>query len=92
MVEASFKTDFPTETIKEGNVKVIVPKLTAFATTPSDYAPSKAPVFYNPVMELNRDIAILAFQVQQRMAKRLISVCEPLTSSGIRALRFATEI
>jgi tRNA (guanine26-N2/guanine27-N2)-dimethyltransferase len=92
MVEASFKTDFPTETIKEGNVKVIVPKLTAFATTPSDYAPSKAPVFYNPVMELNRDIAILAFQVQQRMAKRLISVCEPLTSSGIRAIRFATEI
>lgn len=92
MVEASFKTNFPTETIREGKVKVVVPKLAAFATQPSDYAPSKAPVFYNPVMELNRDISVLAFQVQQRIANRPISICEPLTSCGIRGIRFATEI
>lgn len=92
MEGASFKTDFPTETIKEGRVKVIVPKLAAFKTQPSDYAPSKAPVFYNPVMEFNRDIAVLAFQAYQRVTKREFSICDPLTSSGIRGIRFATEI
>ncbi|MCK4474912.1 hypothetical protein KAU30_03625, partial [Candidatus Bathyarchaeota archaeon] len=60
------KIDFPTEIIREGEVKVLVPKLSAFVKSPSEYAPSKAPVFYNPVMELNRDIAVLALQAYQR--------------------------
>ena len=92
MTDEEFTTDFPTEIVTEGKVKVLVPKLTAFRKQPSDYAPSKAPVFYNPVMELNRDIAVLAFQTYQRMVNREISICEPLTSSGIRGVRFATEI
>jgi tRNA (guanine26-N2/guanine27-N2)-dimethyltransferase len=92
MVDANFKTDFPTETVQEGKVKAIVPKLQDFKKQPSDYAPSKAPVFYNPVMELNRDLAVLAFQVYQRMVNSDISICEPLTSSGIRGIRLAAEI
>ena len=92
MTEKKFEADFPSEMVKEGKVTVLVPKLAAFVMQPSDYAPSKAPVFYNPVMELNRDIAILAVQAYQRVANREISVCEPLTSSGIRGVRFATEI
>jgi tRNA (guanine26-N2/guanine27-N2)-dimethyltransferase len=87
-----FKTDFPCETVKEGKVKAVVPKLKAFVSQPSDYAPSKAPVFYNPVMELNRDISVLVFQVHQRIVNREISICEPLTGSGIRGVRFAAEI
>jgi tRNA (guanine26-N2/guanine27-N2)-dimethyltransferase len=92
MAEPEFTADFPSETVQEGKVKAIVPKLKAFKKQPSDYAPSKAPVFYNPVMELNRDIAVLAFQAYQRTANREISICEPLTSSGIRGIRFAAEI
>ncbi|MEJ5327866.1 MAG: tRNA (guanine(10)-N(2))-dimethyltransferase [Candidatus Bathyarchaeia archaeon] len=87
-----FRADFPTEIVQEGKVKVAVPKLSAFVTQPSDYAPSKAPVFYNPVMELNRDIAVLAFQAYQRIINREIALCEPLASSGIRGIRFAAEI
>ena len=86
------KFDFPTEIVQEGEVKVLVPKLEAFVKSPSEYAPSKAPVFYNPVMELNRDIAVLALQSYQRMVNREISVCEPLTGCGVRGLRFATEV
>jgi tRNA (guanine26-N2/guanine27-N2)-dimethyltransferase len=92
MIETKFEADFPSEMVKEGKGAVLVPKLAAFKKQPSDYAPSKAPVFYNPVMELNRDIAILAVQAYQRVVNREISVCEPLTSSGIRGVRFATEI
>jgi len=92
MAESEFTADFPTETIREGKVKALVPKLQAYKKQPSDYAPSKAPVFYNPVMELNRDLAVLAFQAYQRMANREISICEPLTSTGVRAVRLATEV
>ncbi|MEM2118466.1 MAG: tRNA (guanine(10)-N(2))-dimethyltransferase [Candidatus Bathyarchaeia archaeon] len=84
--------DFPTETIQEGKTKILVPKLKAFIKQPSDYAPSKAPVFYNPIMELNRDIAVVALQAYQKIANREISVCEPLTGCGIRGIRFATEV
>jgi tRNA (guanine26-N2/guanine27-N2)-dimethyltransferase len=92
MAEPEFTADFPTETIREGKVKALVPKLQAYKKQPSDYAPSKAPVFYNPVMELNRDLAVLGFQAYQRVANREISICEPLTSTGVRAVRLATEI
>ena len=83
---------FPTETIKEGKVEAVVPKLEAFAKLPSDYAPSKAPVFYNPVMELNRDLAVLALQAYQRTVDHEIVVCEPLTGCGLRGIRFAAEV
>lgn len=92
MVEEGFKLDFPIETVTEGKVKAVVPKLEAFIRQPSDYAPSKTPVFYNPVMELNRDISVLAFKAYQRIVNREISICEPLTSSGVRGVRFAAEI
>ncbi len=92
MIEPEFIADFPSETISEGKVKVLVPKLEAFKKQPCDYAPSKAPVFYNPVMELNRDVSVLAFQAYQRLCDREISICDPLTGSGIRGVRFAAEI
>ena len=92
MAETNYKADFPSEIIREGKVKVLVPKLEAYSVKPSDYAPSKAPVFYNPVMEFNRDLTVLAFQAFQRMVDREVSICEPLTSQGIRGIRFASEI
>ena len=84
--------DFPTEVVKEGKVSVVVPKLEAFVKEPWEYAPSKAPVFYNPLMEFNRDVAVLALQAYQKMVKREISVCEPLAGCGIRGIRFAKEV
>ncbi|MCW3976894.1 MAG: tRNA (guanine(10)-N(2))-dimethyltransferase [Candidatus Bathyarchaeota archaeon] len=84
--------DFPTETITEGKVKVVVPKLSAYVKKPWEYAPSKAPVFYNPTMELNRDLAVLALQAHQKLLGREVSVCEPLTGCGLRGVRFAVEV
>ena len=92
MSQASFEAGFPTETVEEGSVKIIVPRLRAFVKSPSEYAPSKAPVFYNPVMELNRDIAVLALQAYQRAVNREITVCEPLAGCGAMGVRFAAEV
>jgi len=92
MSEPDFTAEFPSETVSEGKVKVLVPKLEAYKKQPCDYAPSKAPVFYNPVMELNRDLSVLAFQAYQRLVDREISICDALTGSGIRGVRLAAEI
>ena len=78
MVDDGYKADFPSEIIREGKVQVLVPKLEAYGVVPSDYAPSKAPVFYNPVMEFNRDLTVLAFQAYQRMVNREIINLRPL--------------
>ncbi|MEM2104280.1 MAG: tRNA (guanine(10)-N(2))-dimethyltransferase [Candidatus Bathyarchaeia archaeon] len=92
MKTAKPKIDFPAEIVREGTVKILVPKLSAFAKKPEEYVPSKAPVFYNPVMEFNRDIAVLALQVYQRIVNREISICEPLAGCGVRGIRFAKEV
>jgi len=83
---------FATETIKEGKVRATVPKLSEYKKKPSDYAPSKAPVFYNPIMELNRDFAVLALQAHQRLLGIEVSACEPLTGCGLRSIRLAVEV
>lgn len=92
MASETFNSGYPTEIVREGKVKVLVPKLAAFVNQRSDYAPSKAPVFYNPVMEFNRDIAVIAVQVHQKNLDREIDVCEPLAGCGIRGIRFAVEV
>jgi tRNA (guanine26-N2/guanine27-N2)-dimethyltransferase len=86
------KFGFPTEIVKEGQANLVVPKLAAYVKEAWEYAPSKAPVFYNPAMELNRDLAVLAMQTYQKNLGREISVCEPLTGCGIRGVRFAVEV
>jgi len=45
------------------------------------------PVFYNPVMKLNRDITILLLK-----QFKPIKLCDPLAGTGIRAIRFAKEL
>ena len=84
--------EFPTETIREGKVAVLVPKLKAFVKTAWEYAPSKAPVFYNPAMELNRDMAVCALQAYQRLMKYELVACEPLSGCGVRGIRLAKEV
>ncbi|MHA1578005.1 MAG: tRNA (guanine(10)-N(2))-dimethyltransferase [Candidatus Freyarchaeota archaeon] len=73
-------------------------KVDFYAYGPSDiekrdeYTPHKAPVFYNPVMKLNRDVAVFAVQAHQKIAKRNLRICEPLAGSGVRGIRFAVEV
>jgi tRNA (guanine26-N2/guanine27-N2)-dimethyltransferase len=83
---------YPTETVVEGFATLTVPKLSLYAKGPSEYIPSKTPVFYNPIMKLNRDIAILALTGFQRRVNRGLRVCEPLAGCGVRGIRFALEV
>lgn len=83
---------FPTEALKEGEVEFLAPRLKAFVKEAWEYAPSKAPVFYNPAMELNRDLAVLTVQTYQRSVNRELVACEPLAGCGVRGIRLAREV
>lgn len=83
---------FQTEVVEEGKARFAVPKLETYMKSQKEYVPSGAPVFYNPIMELNRDIAILALQAYQKKLGRKIRVCEPLTGCGVRGIRLAAEV
>ncbi len=62
-----------------------------YAEIREEYTPSKTPVFYNPVMKLNRDIAVYAIRAFQHITKRSLRICEPLTGCGVRGIRLAME-
>ncbi|MBI2140194.1 hypothetical protein HYU14_04665 [Candidatus Woesearchaeota archaeon] len=47
------------------------------------------PVFYNPVMKLNRDISVLLLQAIPQKGMR---IADPMAGSGIRSIRFLKEL
>ncbi|MCW4012553.1 MAG: methyltransferase domain-containing protein, partial [Candidatus Bathyarchaeota archaeon] len=82
---------FPTKTITEGKAKLIVPELDVESGEPIQHLRSEAPVFYNPVMKTNRDTAVLMLRVYQKIKDQPVTVCEPMTGSGVRGIRLLLE-
>lgn len=78
---------FPTKLYKEGETSFLAPVQSDIADPTR-----RLPVFYNPKMELNRDIAIVLVQTYQKDLGMPIKVCEPLTGCGVRGIRFAVEL
>jgi tRNA (guanine26-N2/guanine27-N2)-dimethyltransferase len=70
--------------IEEGLTKIEFPEY--------EKVSSAAPVFYNPHMELNRDLSILAIQTFQKEQDRDINICDLFGGSGIRGVRYKNEI
>ncbi len=70
--------------IEEGTVEIRFPDF--------DKVSSNAPVFYNPKMEFNRDMSILALQTYQKEVDREINICDLFGGSGIRGIRYKKEI
>lgn len=70
--------------IEEGKVKLKIPHF--------EKVSSKAPVFYNPVMELNRDLSVAAIKTYQLSRDEDITICDAFGGSGIRAIRYSKEI
>ncbi|HJH31082.1 MAG TPA: tRNA (guanine(26)-N(2))-dimethyltransferase [Methanosarcinaceae archaeon] len=89
-----------TRTIIEGTTKVLVP----IPPEGVSFPPSAAPVFYNPEMELNRDINVAATAAfvnrlvlilrSQRddIVTTDVTYVDALSASGIRGIRIANEL
>ncbi len=70
--------------VEEGKVRIKIPHF--------EKVSSRAPVFYNPVMELNRDLSVAALKMYRLNQKEDISICDAFGGSGIRGIRYSKEI
>ena len=76
--------EYKIKSIEEGLTKIEFPEF--------EKVSSATPVFYNPHMEMNRDLSILAIQVFQKQEDREINICDLFGGSGIRGVRYKNEI
>lgn len=79
--------------IREGSVCIFVPDPQYYQESKSEYVPASLPVFYNPQMELNRDISVLTLKTYKEVfqPKRTLYI-EGLGASGIRGFRINNAI
>jgi tRNA (guanine26-N2/guanine27-N2)-dimethyltransferase len=82
--------DFPTVRVEEGEASMSIPELEQGVNL--QQAMSRAPVFYNPLMKLNRDSTVLVLAAHQGELGREITACEPFCGSGVRGIRLALEV
>ena len=75
--------------IKEGTTEVLVHVSKASGKGPGV---REAGSFYNPSMELNRDLSILVMQWFLNQATSHVHLLDGLAASGIRGLRYAHEL
>ncbi|MEN3035350.1 MAG: tRNA (guanine(10)-N(2))-dimethyltransferase [Candidatus Methanosuratincola sp.] len=75
----------------EGKTELEIPDPSSY-TFQGEYAPFKAPVFYNPKMEFSRDIAVAALSIFAKAKGRSINACDPLAGTGARGIRYAKEV
>lgn len=73
-----------THFIEEGLVKIEVPDF--------EKVSAKAPVFYNPVMELNRDISVVVLNQYRKMLDHDVIIFDAFGGTGIRGARYSKEI
>lgn len=63
--------------VAEGRVQVLV---------------SPEQVFYNPAMEFDRDLSVLALQTYRDLLSGELKICDPMTGCGIRGVRYLREV
>lgn len=83
--------DFEMKIVIEGKTRLEIPDPESFRAESGDYVPSLAEVFYNPRMELCRDISVAVAQVAERRIGRL-KMCDPLSGVGVRGIRYLKEV
>lgn len=77
--------------INEGDVKINVP----LPDDLSKFPPSSASIFFNPEMELNRDITVASisgFVRQKELDPASVSYVDTMAATGIRGIRMAAEV
>jgi len=88
----NLNVEFPVIEIIEGKTRLIVPDFKFYIREDGVYEPAWAPVFYNPKMEFNRDIAVVALTFYSKVRGCNLVVADPLAGVGVRGIRFAVEV
>ncbi|RLE66895.1 MAG: tRNA (guanine(10)-N(2))-dimethyltransferase [Thermoprotei archaeon] len=77
--------------IKEGKVSILGPKLELYSDK-NRIEPCWAPIFYNPAMEVDRNISVAFLQSFSKAGSKKLRICDALSATGIRGLRYAKEV
>ncbi len=77
--------------VTEGKVRLLVPDL-AFYSRGGAPEPAWAPIFYNPAAAVSRDLSVAILAAYVEALGRSVTVCEPLSATGVRGLRYAAEV
>ena len=72
--------------VKEGKTTLRVPDVEWI------YRTQEQSIFYNPAMEINRDLTILSLKTLVQLTERKHSFCDLLAGMGVRSLRIAQEV
>ncbi len=86
--------DIKLRRIIEGSTLYWVPDPREYGK-PGHYLPAELPVFYNPAMEVNRDLTILTVSAYSEIFERPLEdilYVEALAGTGIRGYRVANEV
>ncbi len=81
----------PLKEIKEGKVVILGPRLELYSDK-NRIEPCWAPIFYNPAMKTDRDISVAFLYAFQRVTNRKLRICDALSATGVRGLRYAKEV
>lgn len=78
---------------REGKALIYIPDPRGLVSA-GRLEPAWMPVFYNPAMEFNRDLSVLALSSYASLyaPKRPFSLAEPLAATGVRCIRYALEV
>jgi tRNA (guanine26-N2/guanine27-N2)-dimethyltransferase len=91
VIEQRGGTEFETVIVREGKAEIIVPKPDYYRVSPNEYVPSKAPVFYNPLMKENRDMTVAVASVMRRETGSRLVFGDSMAGVGIRSIRILVE-
>ncbi len=78
--------------VKEGMAKIFVPNPELYRRSDGVYEPAWAPVFYNPLMRLNRHLSVASLHAWSTIRGRgSLLVIDALAGTGVRGIRYALE-
>ncbi len=78
--------------VREGATDYFIPDPLYYVKDKHSYLPTELPVFYNPLMEINRDLSILALRAYTNIINPLEVYVEALAGTGIRGFRVYNEV
>ena len=81
----------PTQIVIEGLAKIVVPDFSKYRRENGVYEPTWAPVFYNPLMKLNRDLSVAVIEAYS-LRRKALKIADILAGTGVRGIRFALEV
>ncbi len=80
--------------IKEGKALIYIPDTRNAQIVKGIIEPSHLEVFYNPIMEFNRDLSVLTVNTFIELywpGKEVLGI-DPLSATGVRGIRYSLEI